>query len=739
MEYYAKSSPPESIKQHTDELLNRLEEFQRLYGKWLPLTARDWQLLRLAVLYHDAGKADIVFQNRIRGILGLNLLPEASSYQIPHNILSVMAIPFRLLDLNKDEQVLLAQLVAYHHERGILPDKEEIKANYKGNIVPYKKELEEHLGIAIDEKTAVSKISKIEVPKRFYPSHPSYHRYILLKGILHRLDHAASAHVPIELATEMDVSQHVNDFFANKLKKEKKPLQVFAEEHREEHLVIVAQTGMGKTEAGLLWLGNKKGFFTLPLRVSINAMYSRVSSEDQIGFSKKGREGEEAIGLLHSTSLDYLYDQEGGREDELEKMHSQTKQYANKLIISTIDQILKFPLYYLGFEKEYALMATSKVIVDELQAYDPKIAAVLIRAMKLIDEIGGSFMIMTATLPGFYYNALQRELFHSKKQLTYAEFIDDSIIRHHVLTAAKSISDEEILEEIKGNGESKKVLVICNTVRRAQEVYEGLREKGCKTFLLHSRFIKQDRSRLETDILAFAKGQAAGVWVTTQLVEASLDIDFDMLYTEMSSLDSQFQRYGRCNRKGLKSVAEPNVIVLTEDVSGVLRKGKVYHKDIYNRSLILLSDCQEGVLLESEKQRMIKELYDEESLKNSGFLKEFEEAMVDLKEQSHYDPQLKKRVAQEILRDIQQIQAVPIDFQQNEHFQEALCEWKAASSKQEKRRARMVIEAFSVGVPMKTAERIGYSPLENIKGLFYIHCSYSNELGLLTDKETLFS
>ena len=63
------------------------------------------------------------------------------------------------------------------------------------------------------------------------------------------------------------------------------------------------------------------------------------------------------------------------------------------------------------------------------------------------------------------------------------------------------------------------------------------------------------RAKLEKEIKEFSNNkEKSGVWITTQLVEASLDIDFDYLYTEMSTLDSLFQRLGRCYRKRKNSL-----------------------------------------------------------------------------------------------------------------------------------------------------------------------------------------
>ena len=76
-----------------------------------------------------------------------------------------------------------------------------------------------------------------------------------------------------------------------------------------------------------------------------------------------------------------------------------------------------------------------------------------------------------------------------------------------------------------------------------------MQEKSENVYLLHSRYIRRDRAFLEKQIMDFAESEEAGIWITTQIVEASLDIDFDVLHTEMCTADSLLQRMGRCNRK----------------------------------------------------------------------------------------------------------------------------------------------------------------------------------------------
>ena len=104
--------------------------------------------------------------------------------------------------------------------------------------------------------------------------------------------------------------------------------------------------------------------------------------------------------------------------------------------------------------------------------------------------------------------------------------------------------------------------------------------------LLHSRFIYKDRNKKEENIKEFSKNkQEKGIWITTQIVEASLDIDFDYLYTEMSTLDSLFQRLGRCFRSREYDKEEPNVWIYNKNASGI---GFVYDGDIHKKSIELI-------------------------------------------------------------------------------------------------------------------------------------------------------
>jgi CRISPR-associated endonuclease/helicase Cas3 len=709
--FYAKSNPPETVREHTDRLLENLALLRESYGnRFIHMDDRMWELLKIALEYHDIGKAWSGFQNKIRKQFQLAPLPVRTRHSAPHNYISVGMIPFKEFGLSKEESRLLIHAVGYHHERHELPDKDSLKSILEADILPVVTEVSNHMGLNI----AAAPISYrfVDRLKKRYSQHDKeeFYRYVLLKGLVHRIDHASSAGVPIESGTKFYIGPMVTDYMTNR-KFDKNPLQQFSEANTEKHVIAIAQTGMGKTESSLLWIDKDKAFFTLPLRVSINAIYDRISKD--IGFP--------AAGLLHSTSIDYL-DEHGDENWEL--LHEQSRHLSSKLLLTTIDQILKFPFGYRGFEKELSAMANAKVVIDEIQAYDPKIAAMLVKALEMIHQVGGKFMVMTATMPTIYLDALRDRKVIDQDQVAYGEFIDDTLLRHRIGLRPESImvAMDECLEKAK----SSQVLIIVNTVRRAVELYEKLLEQNpdARIHLLHSKFTREDRQQLENEIKTFNKTvkedgtREAGIWITTQLVEASIDIDFDYLYTEISTLDSLFQRLGRCYRKRQYQGEEANIHIFTEDVSGL---GYIYDKELVSKGLLLLKEYDGKILLESTKVQMVRSLYSHENLKGTKFLKDFNETLQYFDTLDLYEINAKE--AQKKLRDIQSVQVIPYELY------EQMVEWFERYGKakgiSERREIRRKIEAKTISIFRFHAEGKISKPVGDLREeIFVLHSPY---------------
>ena len=744
--YLAKSNPQETIQQHTDKLLKNLDILKNLY----PNLFLNWDIsymLELACLYHDIGKINISFQKRVMG----GKEPQI----VPHGLYSLCFLEAddlcdkiydKYLELEKDENTaeeqainfvtVVANAIAYHHERDISNEVSEI---IKNNLESLREQLKEFKY----DKIKISKVEEIApdffrigtrlMPSKIKSQNEIFKKYILVKGLLNRIDYASSAGEEIQV-------ERKNDFLLDKLEnmlenwKKKNPqsdwnkLQKYMIKKRDKNVIAIAQTGMGKTEAGLLWIGDTKGFFILPLKTAINSIYNRVTTEivkEKI---------EDRVGLLHSETKDiYLKD---FSNNDLEVYYESTKQLSLPLTICTLDQIFDFVYRYKGFEPKLATLSYSKIVLDEIQMYSPDLLAYIIKGLKYITELGGKFAILTATFPEIVKDLLSSQGIEFEISENFTK--PDLNLRHNVKVIEKLIDTDFILSKFQKN----KILVICNTVKEAQRVYTELKEKISDKKLInlfHSKFIKRDRAIKENEILKLGNknNKDFGIWIATQVVEASLDIDFDILITELSDLSGLFQRMGRCYRNRPLLDDETNCFVFTGDEkiknTGV---GFVVDKDIYTKSKDLILEKIDGNLFEEEKMKYVSELYTTENLKETKYYKKVLDTLEYLDLVSPYEKD-KQEVKKEF-RDITSYMIIPKNLyeENSEEINKNLEILKQENiSKKEKLTSKMKIRDLTLniqGYELKT-KNIGLNFIElgKYEKIYILDCDYSFEIGFI--------
>lgn len=599
--FLAKSNPKETIIEHTDNLIENYFLLRKIY----PDLEINWDILYLACLYHDLGKINKKFQDKLCRIKTYN-------NEIPHGILSLSFINTKKLKeegYSKEEIKILAHSIAYHHDRNLDYSKDELNIE----IEMLKEEIKNFNYDKLDEINIKKISTNYFNKKRIYEENgKSFIDYILIKGLLNRIDYAASAYIKVEnkndfLLEDMEKNLLVN-FRKNNPNANWNELQQYMIENRKENLVITAQTGMGKTEAGLLWIGNNKGFFTLPLKTAINAMYERITEKIVID------NYEEKVGLLHSDiKREYLNIIDN---INFEEYYEKTRQLSLPLTICTIDQLFDFVFRYRGFEPKLATLSYSKIVIDEVQMYSPDLIAYLVIGLSYISNIGGKFAVLTATLPPLFVDLLKKEEIEFKEKT-----FTNNKIRHSVKILEDGINSKFIKENFKEN----KILVICNTVKKAQEIFFELQDDENlknQVKLFHSGFIKKDRKEKEKEIIKFGNinNISSGIWVTTQVVEASLDIDFDILITELSDLNGLFQRMGRCYRNRDWNEKGYNCYVFNGGKNNASGIGKVIDKEIFLLSKTALKNI-DGKISETKKNNLINELYTTYKLKETDYYK----------------------------------------------------------------------------------------------------------------------
>ena len=613
-----KAKDNKTIREHTDDALKNLDVLQNFnYIK----NQHVYDLTKISLEYHDYGKVNLPFQKRMN-----NHTKFDETIEIAHNVLSLYFINENDFD-NSEDYYKVGFAVLYHH-------------NYCDNLKIIQNQSKRYL------------IEKLLKDFKIYPIKYAYEvadnikamteneEAILVKGLLHKCDYSASAEIPIEYKNDFlnaGLEQLLAKWKMKNVNANWNELQLFCKENTNHNIVVTAQTGMGKTEAGLHWIGNHKGFFILPLKTAINAIYKRVKKD-----VLEENHVESKVSLLHSDALAYYNSDTKNVQSEMDIMdyYKQSRQFSIPLSIATLDQLFDFVFKYQGYELKLATLSYSKIVIDEIQMYAPELLAYLIYGIKTVHKFGGRIAILTATLPPFIKDRLKEG--EDPIQFKEKTFIN-AIKRHHVKTYPSQINADSIYNKFLENKQkrSNKILVVCNTVKKAQQIYTALAERGISNLnILHSRFIKSERAAKEKEILEFGETekQGEGIWIATQIVEASLDIDFDYLFTELSDISGLFQRLGRCNRKGLKSIDEPNCFVFLEIENSLLRNGDkgFIDKRIYELSKEAIENVN-GLLTENDKINIINQYLTTEKIAGSDYLRRYRELLKWIEELAPYE------------------------------------------------------------------------------------------------------
>lgn len=603
-EILAKSSGVR-LRDHVQDVLRVLEEFQQSLPRLqesAPL-GRFWrdggaELVRYAAVCHDLGKAQPAFQRKKLG--NRDYTPSDTSFEVPHSLASLFFLNLQMLEkeIGRAKLPVFLAVVAFHHFREnfleylaagnvnlrhlcrkLLEDEKwrnEILNNLKSELPEYQEYIGFNRNLVEGLYNGLHLLDFVPLPYLLegFPGQvrTALHRgtekerdYIFLGGILERCDHFASfcedegRFFPVE-----EENLEKEELWACILEAIKKKAgdgniwqSKFLSGGTEGNLVLLAPTGYGKTEFAFLWSGGAKLFYTLPLRVAVNGIYERAE-----GFWGRGK-----VALLHSDADLFFLGRERKGEGVPEEggyvLHL-SRQLSLPVIIATGDQFFPYALRPPGYERIYATFSYSCLVIDEIQAYDPKAAAIVVKFAEDIVAMGGRFLIMTATLPEFVRKEICNrtglqggaiiDLYEREKERL-------TVLRKHRIATLGSPDRVSlakfILEEARRDG-GQRVLVVLNTVASAQELYRTLRAMGNdlsgRIWLLHSRFTFVDRKKKEQHLMEEFKNpkekpDGPKILVATQVVEASLDIDADVLFTELAPMDALVQRMGRVLRR----------------------------------------------------------------------------------------------------------------------------------------------------------------------------------------------
>lgn len=457
-------------------------------------------------------------------------------------------------------------------------------------------------------------------------------------------------------------------------------------------LLVEAPMGEGKTEAALYAhlelqrrLGHRGLYVALPTKATGNAMFLRVLKFLRDLHYDRPLD----LQLLHGGALlndeyqqlklDGIYDAtEGGAVRAGEWFTHKKRALLSEYGVGTIDQALLtiMPVRH-QFVRLWGL-ANRVVVFDEIHAYDAYTGTLLLHLLRWLLALGSSVVLLSATLTPQIRRRLA-ELTGAQPPEQEAKYprlsvyqigeavrpigFEADIERRQSLSLRPVTADlsaiQAALDTHLANGGY--ALALLNTVQRAQGLYQqyGTGEPlliddepvgkrlpdGTEVYLFHARFPADTRQRREDAVLKLfgppkkgEPGERTGkkILIATQVAEQSLDLDFDLIATDLAPIDLLLQRAGRLwrHQRGARPLSEPILIIagLAEDPPPSFGKplwwSAVYREDVLLRTRTLLRE-KNTLELPEEIEALVVDVYEEKTQVEESLATRLERAMQD--------------------------------------------------------------------------------------------------------------
>lgn len=433
-------------------------------------------------------------------------------------------------------------------------------------------------------------------------------------------------------------------------------------------LIVEAPMGVGKTEAALLAaevlaarFGQGGVFIGLPTMATANPMFARaldwlgkaIGPEDASVALAHGKAGlnDRYTGLRAKMRLSRIYDDDAaphalsGRVVADAWLSGRRRAGLASFVVGTVDQALFGALKAKHVALRHLGLAGKVVVIDEVHAADTYMREYLKRVLMWLSAYGTPVILMSATLPpaqrDAYLAAYARgggdrskptscpadtypRITRYDGQLTEVQVEPDAatstVTLHRIPDAPETTGD--LLATLLTDGGC--AAVICNTVARAQQTYEVLAERfGAEVVLAHSRFLAPDRARREQRLVNQLGRDGDRphrvIVVGTQVLEQSLDVDFDVMISDLAPIDLVLQRMGRLHRherdRRPTRVAEPNLYLRgVEDWGDIPPKPVTGSVRVYGRAPLLRAaavlDGRDQLRLPSDIPALVRRGYD---------------------------------------------------------------------------------------------------------------------------------
>ncbi len=331
---------------------------------------------------------------------------------------------------------------------------------------------------------------------------------------------------------------------------------------------LTAPTGIGKTFASFAFANNVKNFYDkgrriiycLPFTSIIDQNYEIFEKIIDFNLDKKYQKNPTKYLLRHH----YLTPMRLKEDVDLSKDSKETKNLdkymEDKLLLESWESANIVTTFVQIFEsiignrnsslKKFHNIINSVIILDEVQNIPPKYYRIVGRVLKVLAKrFKTHTLLLTATQPEMIKGEDVISLVDDEK---YAKDNIFDRVNLEVIDNLKEKSLDEFVDYLKENFNSRSGLIVCNTIKSALIIYESINSlfENYEVFSLTTYLTPIDRNKRIKEIEKKIKAGKRVVVISTQLIEAGVDLSFEEVYRDLGPLDSIVQVAGRCNRNG---------------------------------------------------------------------------------------------------------------------------------------------------------------------------------------------
>lgn len=417
---------------------------------------------------------------------------------------------------------------------------------------------------------------------------------------------ASKMPIPLEIYANYDVLDNARK---NKFKGSKEPIDNIRTEifekaisnveknyNKSKIFSITSPTGTGKTFTGFfsalklreLLGGNRKIIYSLPFTSIIDQNYDVISDilKYMEGFEKNY--SRYIIKHHNLSTVEYESEYRDYSKTEAELL---IENWSSGIVVTTFVQLLETLVGTRNrMLKKFISMQGSIIILDEIQAIDIKyfemVDYILKKACEYLDV---RIIIMTATKPLILTDSL--ELLADNYE--YFKMFN----RTRLIPKMDKITIDEFVEEFIDTLEEKSYMIVCNTISESLKIYEELKLLDRDIYYLSTNILPVHRRGRINEIKDKLNRGDKLILVSTQVVEAGVDLDFDAVIRDMGPIDSIIQCAGRCNRNMKNEVGDVYIYNIIDE------NEKTFGSYVYGSTLMNIS---------KDVLEMKKEIYEEE-------------------------------------------------------------------------------------------------------------------------------